>query len=97
MDKNVHKRILDSPWLKEILHNILKIFVGRFISVGIATSYRLDGPGIDPRWGRDFPRPSRRAMVPTQPAVVGKAAGAWCCPLTPSSAEVKNKWSFTPA
>ena len=24
-------------------------------SVGIATDYGLDGPGIEPRWGRDFP------------------------------------------
>ena len=24
-------------------------------SVGIATDYRLDGPGIEFRWGRDFP------------------------------------------
>jgi hypothetical protein len=23
-------------------------------SVGIATGYRLDGPGIESRWGRDF-------------------------------------------
>jgi hypothetical protein len=23
-------------------------------SVGIATDYRLDGPGIESRWGRDF-------------------------------------------
>jgi hypothetical protein len=25
--------------------------------VGIATSYGLDGPGIESRWGRDFPAP----------------------------------------
>ena len=24
-------------------------------SVGIATDYGLDGPGIESRWGRDFP------------------------------------------
>ena len=30
---------------------------GRDSSVGIATGYRLDGPGIESRWGRDFPRP----------------------------------------
>ena len=27
--------------------------------VGIATAYGLDGPGIESRWGRDFPRLSR--------------------------------------
>ena len=36
-------------------------------SVGIATRYGLDGPGIESRWGRDFPHSSRPAPVPTQP------------------------------
>jgi hypothetical protein len=43
--------------------------VGRDSSVGIATCYRLDGPGIDSRWGRDFQQPSRPALGPTQPPV----------------------------
>ena len=38
-------------------------------SVGIATSYGLEGPGIESRWGRDFPRPSRPALGPIQPPV----------------------------
>jgi hypothetical protein len=38
-------------------------------SVGIATGYGLDGPGIEPRWGRDFPQLSRPALGPTQPPV----------------------------
>jgi hypothetical protein len=54
-------------------------------SVGIATRYGLDGPGIESRWRRDFPQPSRPAVGPTQPPVQwvsgplpgGKAAGAW--------------------
>jgi hypothetical protein len=37
--------------------------VGRDSSVGIATRYGLDGPGIECRWGRDFPHPSRPAPV----------------------------------
>jgi hypothetical protein len=40
--------------------------VGRDSSVRIATRYRLDGPGIESRWGRDFPYPSRPALEPTQ-------------------------------
>ena len=37
--------------------------------VGIAIGYGLDGPGIESRWGRDFPRLSRPALGPTQPPV----------------------------
>ena len=37
--------------------------------VGIATAYGLDGPGIESRWGRDFPHQSRLALRPTQPPV----------------------------
>ena len=35
-------------------------------SVGIATGYGLDGPGIESRWRRDFPHLSRPALGPTQ-------------------------------
>ena len=35
--------------------------------VAIATRYGLDGPGIESWWWRDFPHPSRPALVPTQP------------------------------
>ena len=37
-------------------------------SVGIATDYVLDGPGIESRWGETF-RPSRQALGPTHPSV----------------------------
>ena len=33
-------------------------------SVGIATDYGLDGPGIESRWGRGFPHLSRPALGP---------------------------------
>jgi hypothetical protein len=39
---------------------------GRDSSVGIAILYGLDGTGIESRWGRDFPHPSRPALGPTQ-------------------------------
>jgi hypothetical protein len=59
--------------------------VGRDSVVGIATRYGLDGPGIEPRWRRDFPHPCRPALGPTQPPVQGipgmfpggKVAGSW--------------------
>jgi len=58
--------------------------VDRYSSVGIATRYGLDGPGIESREGRDFPDPSRPALRPTQLPIqwvpglfpVGKEAGA---------------------
>jgi hypothetical protein len=37
--------------------------------VSIATGYGLDGPGIEPLWGRDFPHLSRPALGPIQPPV----------------------------
>ena len=59
--------------------------MGRDNSVGIATRYGLYGPGIESRWRRDFPHPSRLALEPTQPLIQwvpglfpgGKAVGAW--------------------
>jgi hypothetical protein len=38
-------------------------------SVGIATGYELDGPGIESRWGRAFPNLSRPALGHTEPPV----------------------------
>jgi len=45
------------------------IYMGRNSAVGIATRYGLDGPGIESRWGRDFPYISRPALEPTQPPI----------------------------
>ena len=45
----------------------LQEIMGRDSSVGIATRYGLDGPGIESWWGRDFPHPPRPALGPTQP------------------------------
>ena len=43
--------------------------VGRDSSVGITTGNGLDSPGIESRWGRDFPHLSRPAVGHTQPPV----------------------------
>jgi len=69
---------------------IFKNLYGHFV-VGIATAYVLDGPGIEFRWGRDFPHQSRPDLRPTQPPVQWVpglswgwgAAGAWRWPLIP--------------
>jgi hypothetical protein len=37
--------------------------------VGIVADHGLDGPGIESRWGRDFPHLSRPSLGPTQPPV----------------------------
>ena len=73
--------------------------VGRNSVVGIATYYGLNGPGIESRWGRDFPLPPRPALGLTNPPLWwvpglflgGKAVGAWHWPPTPSGAEVQER------
>jgi len=73
--------------------NIILACIMRDWSIGIAR-YLLDGPGIESRWGRDFPRSFRTILAPTQPPVQwipglfpgGKSAEAWLLPsphLTP--------------
>ena len=79
--------------------------MGRDGSVGIATGYKLDGPGIESRCGRGFPYPCRPALGSNQPHtqwVTGlfpgiKAAGAWRWPLTSSSAEIQEivEWEYS--
>ena len=66
--------------------------------VGIATGYGLDGPGIESRWGRDFPHMSRPALRATQPSVNGyqifpggkERPGRDADPSPPSSAVFKK-------
>jgi len=72
--------------------------VGWDSSVGIATCYRLDGPGIEScRGGGQIfrTRPDRPTQPPMQWVLGffprGKAAGAWYYHPPPSSAEVKER------
>jgi hypothetical protein len=51
------------------LIHVYNHYRGRDSSVGIATGYGLDGPGIESRWGRDFSHTSKPALGPTQPPV----------------------------
>ena len=46
-------------------HSLWFPLVDRDTLVGITTGYGLDGPGIESRWGRDFPHLSRPALGPT--------------------------------
>ena len=67
--------------------------------VGIATGYRLVGPGIENRWWRYFPHLSRLVLRPTQPPVQwvpGLSCGKErprrdADPSPPSSAVVKKE------
>jgi len=46
-------------------------------SVGTATRYGLDGPGIESRWGREFSHLSRPALGPTQPPIQWVPGVSW--------------------
>jgi hypothetical protein len=54
--------------VKEMVYNLCQTFflIGRDSAVGTATRHGLDGPGIKPPWGRDFPHPSRPVLGPTK-------------------------------
>jgi hypothetical protein len=66
--------------------------------------YGPDGRGIESPWGRDFPHPSRPALVSIQPSVPwltglcpgSKVAGACRWPPTPTSTKVKEKVELYP-
>jgi len=54
---------------KFVLIGYYREIVNRDSSVGIATRYGLDGPGIESQGGggQNFPHPSRTALGSTQP------------------------------
>ena len=78
-----------------MLFYLAVVIIRRDISVGIATRYGLDGPGIEFRWGRDF----QHTYLPLGPPNLlynghrvipgGKAEWTGFNHPLPSSAEVK--------
>jgi len=74
-------------------------FEGRERLVSVMTHYGLDGPGIEYRWGRDFPHPSRPTLESTRllysrylVSFQGlMRAGRGVDHQPPSSAEVKER------
>jgi hypothetical protein len=68
-------------------------------SVGIATDYGLDGPGIESLWGWEFLHTSRLALGSTQPPVQWvpglswgvKQQGRGADPSPTASAEIKKE------
>ena len=89
-------RVSTQLQLTNISYHIIK-GRGPGSSVSIATDYELDGPGIQSRWGRDFPHPSRPALWPIQPPIQwvpglsrGKSGRGVALTTHPSSAEIKE-------
>jgi hypothetical protein len=75
---NVHLRSISNTCtvLAVFIVHLLSINIQGYIIdhglrsvVSIATSYGLDGPGIESQWGRDFLHLSRPALGPTHPPV----------------------------
>jgi len=58
-------------WRKAIFPLLMIIYylnrVARVRAVGIATRYRVNGPGIESQCGQSFPQQSKTALAPTQP------------------------------
>jgi len=75
-DKAPYDQYHDNRWGRLWSSDLRKMFLFALICisgpgsvVSIATGYGLDGPGIESRWGRDFPHLSRPALGPIQPPV----------------------------
>jgi hypothetical protein len=89
LSKNRMPRLsqLDETVSVGVICNAYCLYGGPGSSVGIATGYGLDGPGMESRWGRDFPHLTRPAHPASCAMGTGsfpgvKAAGAWRWPLT---------------
>ena len=60
------KKYFDQDIDKQYFKNTIIKREDQDSSVGIATRYGLDGPGIESLWGRDFPHLSRLSVGPIQ-------------------------------
>jgi len=74
--RKLKKEALDRT-VENSLWKVMTLPLGRDSSVGIANRYGLDGPGVESRWGRDFPHPSRPALGPTQPPIQWVPGLSW--------------------
>jgi hypothetical protein len=54
---------------EQVNKEYVQMWRGPDSSVGIATRYGLEDPGIESRWWRDFPHPSRPTLGPAQPPI----------------------------
>ena len=95
--QNVYFRLHNGGWQIVKLNVTQSYTESRDSSVGTATCYRLDGPGIESGGDEIFrtcrDRPWRQPSLLYNGYRVfpgGKAAGAWRWQLTPSSAEVRG-------
>ena len=61
---------------RHVLQEVSSYFVGRDSSVGIATRYGLDGPGIESRSGQDFFAPAQTGPG-AHPASCTKGTGTF--------------------
>jgi len=69
INTRLHIRVINFSFNNEVNYICIQSNFGPGSSVGIATGYGLDVPGIKSRWGRDFPHLSRPTLGSTQPPV----------------------------